>query len=303
MTTTTAQDTQAQPFESALASFAPAQVTNLPEALIEMMNEGQAIRAALDAVTATLGDHVAFAALPSDMATHDLEHLLPSRRRARGTMETPFITPFAQYAIAYAGHGACVFVDPEAMQARAVLDLGTKDFPGHADNKAKLAPTRTAAYQALRAIAGGNPRSQQDVAEFFEDWAGQVQYFNDAGEITPKQAIAAVRRLTIEAVSKADSEVQQLSANRSAFESITASSKEPIPTTVYFECKPYADLQLRTFVLRLAILTGDKAPRITLRIQKAEEHTEEMANELGQLVSTAIAGAMPVLVGSYTKGA
>ena len=299
MTTNTPQSTEGE-----LAQFASysAPCTSVPDAFIEALEAGNAIAAADAALTDALINGTGIVALPDDFKTHDIESVLPHRRRARGTMSTPFVHPFAQYATAYAGPGACVFVNPESMQARAVLDLGTQETPGHADNSAKLEPMRTAAYAALRQIHG-NQATQQTIAEFFEDWAGQVQYFNADGEITPKQAIAAVRRITIEALSKVESEEQQLSANRSAFESVTASSKEPIPTTVYFKCKPYADLNERVFVLRLAILTGEKAPRITLRIQKLEEHTEEMATELCELVSNAIAGAMPVLVGSYSKGA
>ncbi|MBP3980837.1 DUF2303 family protein [Acidovorax sp. JG5] len=298
-TTNTTQATEGE-----LAQFASysAPCTSVPDAFIEALEEGQAIHAANEALEEALINDTGLIALPSDVTVRDLEYALPNRRRARGTMATPFVTPFAQYATAYAGPGACVFVNPESMQARAVLDLGTQETPGHADHSAQLAPVRTAAYDALRNITSG-ASSQQTIAEFFEDWAGQVQFFNADGEITPKQAIAAVRRITIEALSKVESEEQQLSANRSAFESVTASSKEPIPTTVYFMCKPYADLNDRVFVLRLAILTGEKAPRITLRIQKLEEHTEEMATELCDLVSNAIAGAMPVLVGSYSKGA
>ena len=299
MTTTTTPQAEGE-----LAQFAScsAPCTSVPDAFIEALEDGQAINAASDAIERALINDTGLVALPSDVTVHDLEYALPNRRRARGTMATPFVTPFAQYATAYAGQGACVFVSPESMLARAVLDLGTQESPGHADNSANLQPMRTAAYAALRQIHC-NQATQQTIAEFFEDWAGQVQFFNADGEITPKQAIAAVRRITIEAMSKVESEEQQLSANRSAFESVTASSKEPIPTTVHFTCKPYADLSERVFVLRLAILTGEKTPRITLRIQKLEEHTEEMATELCDLVSDAIDGAMPVLVGSYSKAA
>lgn len=275
------------------------------ESLVTVVQDHQQIAAASDAAGFAL-DTRGLLYLPSDFKQHDVEAFMPERIRARGTMQTPFVRDFASYTIEHGAQDTCVFVDAQEMAATAVLNLGTPDAPGHADNKAKLTPIKTAAYKALLGITG-RPITQQDAAEFFEDWAGDLMYFGGSegrATITPKQAVAAVRRITIEQLARVESEEQALSANRSAFESVSATSKEPIPTTVYFECRPYADLQQRTFVMRLGILTGEKAPRLVLRVQKAEEHTEEMANELAGLIREAFTGAqVPVLLGSYSKGA
>ena len=284
-----------------LQAFA-APITTVPDAFIVAMKAGQAITAASAAVNDASVNLISAAALPDDFKLHDLESYLNYRRRPRGTMSTRFIGPFAEYAIAHAGEGATVFVDAGDMTATAVLDLGTVDLPGHADNKAKLTPNKTADYAALLQITAG-PRSQQDVAEFLEDWADQAKCLNGDTEIKVPLAIAAVRKITIESAQRVESEEQSLSATRSAFESIKASSQDPLPTTIHFTCPPYADLNERTFVLRLSILTGDKAPKLVLRVQKLETHTEEMANELVMLISDAIAPEMPVLVGTYGKAA
>ena len=218
-------------------------------------------------------------------------------------MSTAYVAPFAQYAISYAETGAAVFVDAEHMAATAVLDLGTKEVAGHADHRAKLAPVKTAAYVALLGV-NGRPQNQQATAEFIEDWASvaRLQFFNADGDIPQGKALAAIRRITVEALRKVESEEQQLSANRTAFESVKASSQEPIPTTIYYTCKPYADLEERTFVLHLSILTNEK-PALVLRIQNLEAHIEAMGNELAQLVQQAMGGALPVLLGSYSKAA
>lgn len=275
------------------------------ESLVSVMQEHQQIEAASAAADHALQDR-GLLYLPSDFAQHDVEGFMVSRIRARGTMQTPFVSDFAGYTINHADAGTTVFVDAQEMAATAVLNLGYPTHPGHADNKAKLAPIKTAAYRALLGVVD-KPLTQQKAAEFFEDWAGQLLYFSDGenpAAISAKQAVAAVRRITIENLARVDSEAQSLSANRSAFESVSASSKDPIPTFVYFECRPYADLAQRTFVLRLGILTGEKTPSLVLRIQKAEEHTEEMANELAGLIREAFTGAeIPVLLGTYAKGA
>ena len=267
---------------------------------IQALQQGESITTASDSVIAALSTSASVVALPSDFHLHSLESYRPTRRRARATVSTRFTAPFADYVAAYAEAGAAVFVDPASLSATAVLDLGTTEEPGHADHKAVLEPIRTAAYAALLA-ASSKPLTQQELAEFFEDWTGQVQFFNDAGDISPKQAVAAVRRITIEALQKVESEEQSLSANRSAFESVSATSKEPIPTTIYFKAQPYADLSERTFILRLNVLTGEKTPRLRLRIQKAELHDEEIAAEFVLKLGDVLGATLPVLVGKYNK--
>lgn len=276
---------------------------SVPDQFIEAMREGLTATAVHNNVKEAVLTSWGATALHQDYKVHDLEHLLPCRRRARGTMSTAYVAPFAQYATAYAEPGAAVFVDAEHMAATAVLDLGTKETPGHTDNRAKLQLSKTAPYAMLLTI-NGRAQSQQALAEFLEDWGSVASLIFFAGddEVTPGKALAAIRRITIENLRKVESEEQQLSANRTAFESVKASSQEPIPTTIYYTCRPYMDLLDRTFVLRLSILTGEKAPSLVLRIQNLEAHVEAMGNEMAALVQEAISGAMPVLLGSYSKG-
>lgn len=267
---------------------------------IQLLQESASITAANVEITAN-----DVAALPSDFKLHDLEQYMPQRRRARGVMTTRFIKQFGGYVQQHAELGTAIFIDAGDMTASAVLNLGTPGKPGHADNLAALALKRTAAYAALKRITE-TARNQTEVAEFLEDWPEHLTCFNDQGEIKRPLAIAAVRKITIDSSRKLESEEQQLGATRSAFESVQASSKDPLPTTIYFKCLPYSDLQSRIFVLRLGILTGDSKPKLTLRIQKEELHSEEMATELATLLETEFAGTedatvIPVLVGSYSK--
>lgn len=275
--------------------------TNVPEQFIEAMREGLEATAVQETLANGMNVMGGAAALPDHIKVHDLEQYLPLRRRARGCMATKHIAPFAQYTQAHAEPGATVFIDTTRMRATALLNLGTPNEPGHADNKAELVPDPTAAYSALTKLAG-SPVSQQVLSEFIEDWGGlaDMKFFNNEGEIVKGKAMAAIRRITIENVRKHESEEQQLSANRSTFESVSASSHEPIPTLIYFTAQPYADLSERTFVLRLSIITGERAPSLVLRLQHAEKHQEDMGNELAGLVTTAMQGATPVLLGSYS---
>lgn len=239
---------------------------------------------------------------PSDYARHDLESVLPNRRRVRGTMETTSLESFAQYAKHHAEIGATVFVDGESMRATAVLNLGHDQLPGHADNLAKFKATMTAAFGALLNNCTGQAHSQQVAAEFLEDWQEYIECFDDAGTlIQVKQAVAAVRRITIEAMRKQETNEESLSASKSAFESVAATSKEPIPTSIWFVCEPYQGLPSRSFRVRLSIRTTEK-PAIILRMVNRELHQQEMAAELVQLVSDSMAKEMAVMVGTYSKG-
>jgi uncharacterized protein YfdQ (DUF2303 family) len=260
---------------------------------IEALQMSEAISAANTNVAASF-----FTALPSDFKLHDLEKHQSFRRRAIGVMKTNTLPSFAEYVGTHAEPGATVFVNAQAMSATAVLNLGDPDEPGQADNLAVLEARRTAAFQAMLAVAGGNAHSQQVIAEFLEDWPSMVSCYNDEGAIPAAKAIAAIRKVTIEAMRKMESVEKQHAASRSAFESIQASSTEPLPTLVYFETVPYHGLASRLFVLRLGIRTGSEKPAITLRVQNLEQHDEDMATELADLVRDNVK-TVPVLLGTY----
>lgn len=244
----------------------------------------------------------AVVALPEKFKLHDLEQYLPNRRRARGTMTTASLASFATYTKEHTETGATVFVDQNTMSATAVLNLGQPTEPGHADNKAVIKLEKTAAYAALTAIANGAGRSQKEVAEFMEDWSNCVSCWNESGEIKTSQAVAAVRKITIDSMRKLESEEQSLGASKSAFESVQASSKEPLPGTIRFLCVPYDDIGQRIFTLRLGVLTGEAVPKVNLRIIKIEEHQEAMAVELAARISAEFDGTIPVVLGNYNRG-
>lgn len=260
---------------------------------IDALQMSEAISAANNSVAASF-----FTALPSDFKLHDLEKHQPTRRRAIGIMKTNTLKSFSDYAESHAEVGATVFVNAQAMAATAVLNLGDPSAPGQADNLAVLEARRTSAFQAMLTVSGGQAHSQQTIAEFLEDWPSMVSCFNDEGTIPVAKAIAAVRKVTIESMRKMESTEKQHAASRSAFESIQATSTEPLPTLVYFETVPYHGLASRLFVLRLGIRTGSEKPTITLRVQNLEQHEEEMANELADLVRDTVK-MLPVLLGAY----
>lgn len=262
---------------------------------IQELSKAQAIAAAAEAIASNPGQAVA---LPSEFQVHDLEKFLDTRRRMRGTMETSVIADFAKYVAANKESGATVFIDQDAMVATAVLNLGTPDAPGHTDNRARLGAKRTAAYTALLGVVG-RALEQATAAEFCEDWAPMVTFFKDNESVSPAQAVAAIRKITVESMRKLEAEETQLSASKSTFESVKASSGElPLPTHLYFVCPPHFGFDTHTFVLRVSVVTSNDKPRLVLRFINLEAHTEEMAIEFAQRIGLAV-DDIPVLIGSY----
>lgn len=256
---------------------------------LQLLQRADAIERANNAIAAAgIDDGSGACALSSDIEVADLERYLPKRRRARGAMKTADIASYVAYiksaldTAADAPQVARTFVDDVAMRAVTVLDYGTHDMPLHCDHTAALEAKKTAEYEALLAIAD-KPKSQRDIAEFLEDWAPNIECDGD-GVITAGQAASAVRRLTIEAARKQEHVDENLSASKSTFESVTASSSLGLPKIVRFMCVPYLDLELRTFELRISVrLTGD-TPTLVLRSVKPDEAKQQMSDEFGALV-------------------
>jgi uncharacterized protein YfdQ (DUF2303 family) len=268
---------------------------------IQELSQAQAITAANDVDNSSL-----FVALPSDFKIHDLEQFDACRRRARGNMQTTLIDGFAAYIQSHSEPGATVFakgIDNGRMTATAVLNLGTVDGPGHADNTSTLAIQRTAAYAALesRTVSG---LTQKEAAEFIQDWASCIECFgansedDESAPIQTKHAVAALRALTIKKAEDRTTVDKNLGASQSTFQSVDATSKSTIPTLLYFKCVPFLGLPSRQFTIRLGILTGEDTPKIRLRIIQAELHAEEMTKEFSALLAEKV--TIPVIEGHYT---
>lgn len=243
--------------------------------------------------------YITATAIPEDFKIEDLEQFMPTRRRAAGLMSTPFINDFVLYVEQHKQDGCTIFVNADQMQGLAVLDLGTPTTPGHCANTAALAPKATAAFASLKSVIE-RQRNQKDTAEWLEDWVHNLKAQADGKEVDMRKAIQAVRSITIEGLNKIHHDEQSLSASRSAFESVKASSEETLPSHFLFKCKPYPDLKEREFVLRLSVLTDGK-PMLILRPMAWETAVEEMATEFATDIRKAVENKVPVLIGTYSK--
>lgn len=238
-------------------------------------------------------------ALPKEFQLVDLEKYQADRRRMRGAFTTTSIKDFMQFSDAEAlSEGSSCFVDATKMTAKTILNLGNHEAAGHADFTAELRLEQTPEYKALLQITAA-AAGQKAVAEWMEDWREGLSVTTPAGEPGDvKTAISAIRKIDIKVASKSGHSTQNLSTERSLLESVAAESEHGLPAEINFKCRPYKELAEREFKLRLAVLTGGDAPKISLHIRKRAFVEQEMAEEFSALLGEGLKG-VAVYVGSY----
>jgi len=263
----------------------------------------------ITAANSTISDEIdkQIIALPSDFAVHNLEKYFENRTRFRGKLETKSIAAFISYANNKAIEGAATFINADTMKAMLIVNLGDNDAPGHADHTALLALEKTAPFKALLEIANQR-KTQKEIAEFIEDWRNHLTASRAEDEtgtfpaVSIVKALHAVRKISIEAIAKSDSEVKTFGATTTSMESIDVRSDEMPPDFFYFNCEPYLGLPTRTFTLRLSVIT-DRTPALVLRIVKYEEHTEQMAEEFQLTIESDLQDVEPKIatyIGNFT---
>ena len=243
--------------------------------------------------------------LPAGCTTLNLEQYQAGRDRFRGVLSTHSLKDFSTYVSRHIGgegdDKAAAFVDQDAMSATVIFNLGNPDDAGHGDDRATLTLKPTAAYKALNEVVGRS-LSQQQLAEFLEDWAPYIIASAGDTQLNTVVAINAIRRMTIKATQEVNSEVGDLNNRRSAMEEIEAKSLDTLPTTFVFSTKPYEPLAVAAVTLRLSVITGEKTPILKLRWVGQEAQLEEFAEEFKQALGAEVGGFVDLTIGTYTQG-
>lgn len=224
--------------------------------------------------------------LPGDFDVKSLEHLQESRYRFRGAMDTTSISDFVKYSLQHGiEEGVSCFIDADEMAAKTIFNIGTIGEPGHADNTAIVSLKKTAPFASLLNV-NGRKSGQKELAEWLEDWRDNLMAFDAEGDVIDiKQAINAVRKITIEASRSADHEDSDFGAKRSVMESVEAKSRDVMPAAFQFTCTPYDELSERAIKLRYSVLTGGEVPVLVLRIVQLEKLEEQIAQEFRDLLA------------------
>lgn len=253
--------------------------------------------AAANSIAAT---NTPVAVLPAGVKIHSLEQFQLHRSRFRGALRTNSLHDFAQYTINRNGTTAKGFVDPEDMSCKIFFNLGDDSTPGHADDTATLTLLPTAAYKALRAIAG-RKLNQRELAEWIEDWNTNLRAKKEADQdMDIHQAVNSVRNITIEAKASSTHGEHNFGASRSAMDSIEAASADTRLDALHFTFVPYEGLGEQTFLLKLSILTGDEKPTLKLRWVGEELQVEDIAQEFKKVLAAEVGGHATLTLGTFT---
>lgn len=225
---------------------------------------------------------------PDSLRMTDLEEFLPSKRRMQATMRTEELESFAAYCEHMTSQFDLatflpVFVDAEAMSAKAVFDFGTVETPLHGDNQAVLALTKTAEYQGFLNI-NNCQTSQRGFAEWMEDFKENVTAYDSKGEkLSFAGAVDAVRKYEVSEKTEAGSEERNFSSRKTAMTEVSTKNADKMPAFIGFRCKPYADLKEREIMARVSVLNG-RSPEFVVRAILFEKVKEEIAKEFCELV-------------------
>lgn len=247
--------------------------------------------------------HVPSIILRGDEKLESLEQFSEHRSRFRGAYETTQLGEFAAYLSA--NPNGTAFVDPDSMTCGAIIDIGDNEAPGHCQHVARLKLRQTALFAELCRL-NGQRLSQQQMAEFLEDWRDSLTARRaidattyDAQGIA--DAIASVRKITIKSKSAATTATGDFQASRSALEEVEATSEKPLPAFIVAHCEPYIGMSSRAIAARLSVIfVDDKPPALQLRIVGRERLTEELATEFAELVRDKVPKSTAVLVGTFS---
>lgn len=237
--------------------------------------------------------------VPKGYELQSLENFQQSPARFRGSFTTSSIEGYAAYV--NEEDESRVFVNVDAMSAKAFFDLGNAAEPGHGDHTATLTLEKTSAFVACL-NAHESAFGQKELAHWIEDWHHCITGIDSNGEaMTAKQLANAVRKIEIKATSERSHEDGDWNTKRSGMDALDANTGASTPDIIRFHCLPYEGLSHRTFEMRVSILTDDTKPRLKLRIIGLETAQEEMAKEFKQVLEGELGPNTTLLLGAFSK--
>lgn len=247
--------------------------------------------------TAKLTDGLAIA-LPHGYDVQSLEQFKDHKTRFQGQYVTPSLADWAAYVTNNCDEKSHVFVDSEKLYARAIVDLGTKDKPLHAQHKALLNMKLTPFYRNLLMVNEKDLR-QAEMILFLEDWNDYLTILDaDEEAMNLAEAVNAIRKIEVHTTSQSEFDEQESSRKLSRSEQIEANSKGRKIHSLRTTFVPSEGLSPVQAEVRVVIL-AEQTPKIRLRIMKLEVLQESIAQDFKAVLKGSIPENIEVFVGNF----
>lgn len=244
--------------------------------------------------------HTRAIVMPADFKLADTEAFDNSPAHFRGAYKTTIIGEFIDYVDKHSlGNDTAVFVDAESMKAKAIIDMGNHEAPMWGKHTAGIQLKKQPAYDAL---LNQNERAltQQDMIDFFEDWADSVEFLDKGGNpIDTRFAINLLRRVKASASLSVEQEQANFSASRSTLEQVEIKAgAQELPAAFHFDCHPYEGFSSRMFFCQLRA-SGTEKLQFKYRINGLPAELNQIAEEFRDTVQTNL-DQIPVYIGEMT---
>lgn len=258
------------------------------------------------AITNATNDEALY--LPPGVTLQHTEKFAGSPRFHRHHYQTERLADFVAYTKAAAQQAGednqpTAYVKPDGSGAQAVFDHGDNATPQWGHHQAILKLKQAPAWQAAQIMASGT-KTQQQVIDWLEDWAGLISaHLQDGTELEARRAITAMRRVKIEAKASSTSVEGDMSRQRSAMESIEASGDtDTLPAYFVLHSPLFVGTCMLEIVIRLGVREADGKPALALRIVGAERLAEststwvetQITEQLGQALSGIYVGTLEI---------
>ncbi|UOA08355.1 DUF2303 family protein [Methylobacter sp. S3L5C] len=209
-----------------------------------------------------------------------LEHLESSPYAFKALFKTEFLADFIQYISKHADEESTLFINPDNMSAKAIIDLGTTSNPKWGHHTALAALKKIPAYKQLLEV-NDFFFAQQAFIDFAEDHKDNIAFIDIGGGLLGHDTtIKTLRTLKVTANREADQTVGNYAATRSALESIEVTAgNQQLPYGFIFTTIPYSGFEPVKLTAQLRSINDDKSIRLKFRIKQLEVIKAAIAEE------------------------
>lgn len=244
--------------------------------------------------------------LPAGAEITSVEHLLPARVRPRGTITTERLHAFQAMCGRFGSKGSPLVLvsacrSEWTLRATCILNMDAEspgDALGHADHRIELTMPPSPEFAALLKYCTGRI-SHKGMLAFVEDLREHITMLgsNDE-EITFGAGLSALRKVTIEQISRSEHQEYDFASARTGLESIEAKSTALLPYILKFSAPLFDGVGSSVISIRVNIVSDDKQLLFRLDPIMLQSVLDDVELRLTLDLSASLGDNIQVLAGS-----